>query len=501
MAKIKRFSSGLLPSEGNCNINEPNAMMNGRTYGLILMALLGSVMLYSQRLDLETPAVLTFEEYMGFVKKHHPYAKQATIKLDMAEASVLKARGAFDPKVEVDYERKKFKDTEYYDLLNTTFKIPTWYGIELKGNFEENTGAFINPQNTLPEDGLYSAGVSLSLAQGFLINERMASLKKAKLFTRQSEADRRRMLNELLFDASAVYFNWMEAVNEALIIRSFVENATVRLQAVERSVEAGDKASIDITEARIILQDRILNLEAAELKRRKAALEVSNYLWFESVPLELEDSVLPEAPDDNILALSQLEVDPKDMVNALTEHPILESQRAAIEGLKVDRRLLRNKLLPRVDLQYNFLSQEYRALDQFNTANYKALLNVSFPLFLRKERGDLKLANLKLQDATFERVATEVSLQNKIESVYLEIASLERQVRISEQMITDYSTLVAAEERKLFLGESSLFLINSREQKLIDAKLKQNALLAKNYASKITLFSVLGTLEQRIQAQ
>ncbi|MAP55276.1 MAG: transporter [Altibacter sp.] len=463
------------------------------------MTLLGGLLLHGQDLDLESPAILTFEEYMGFVKKHHPYAKQASIKLDMAEASVLKARGAFDPKVEVDYERKKFKDTEYYDLLNTTFKIPTWYGIEFKGNFEENTGAFINPQNTLPEDGLYSAGVSLSLAQGFLINERMAALKKAKLFTQQSEADRRSMLNKLLFDASTVYFNWMEAVNEAIILRSFVDNATVRLKAVERSVEAGDKASIDITEARIILQDRILQLEAADLKRMKAALELSNYLWFESVPLELEDSVLPQAPNDNILALSQLEVDPKDIVNALTNHPILESQSAAIEGLKVDRRLLRNRLLPKVDLQYNFLSEEYEPLDQFNTANYKALLNVSFPLFLRKERGDLKLANLKLQDATFERTATEVSLQNKIESVYMEIASLERQVDLSEAMITDYGTLVAAEERKLFLGESSLFLVNSREQKLIDAQLKQNDLLAKNYIAKVTLFNVLGTLEQRVQ--
>ncbi len=474
-------------------------MMNARTYGVLLMTLLGGLLLHGQDLDLESPAILTFEEYMGFVKKHHPYAKQASIKLDMAEASVLKARGAFDPKVEVDYERKKFKDTEYYDLLNTTFKIPTWYGIEFKGNFEENTGAFINPQNTLPEDGLYSAGVSLSLAQGFLINERMAALKKAKLFTQQSEADRRSMLNKLLFDASTVYFNWMEAVNEAIILRSFVDNATVRLKAVERSVEAGDKASIDITEARIILQDRILQLEAADLKRMKAALELSNYLWFESVPLELEDSVLPQAPNDNILALSQLEVDPKDIVNALTNHPILESQSAAIEGLKVDRRLLRNRLLPKVDLQYNFLSEEYEPLDQFNTANYKALLNVSFPLFLRKERGDLKLANLKLQDATFERTATEVSLQNKIESVYMEIASLERQVDLSEAMITDYGTLVAAEERKLFLGESSLFLVNSREQKLIDAQLKQNDLLAKNYIAKVTLFNVLGTLEQRVQ--
>ena len=52
----------------------------------------------------------------------------------------MKARGGFDPKIEVDYDRKEFKETEYWDRLNATFKIPTYFGIELKGNFEQNEG-------------------------------------------------------------------------------------------------------------------------------------------------------------------------------------------------------------------------------------------------------------------------------------------------------------------------------------------------------------------------
>ena len=92
----------------------------------------------------------------------------------------MKARGGFDPKVEVDHNRKKFKNTEYFDQLNATFKIPTWYGIELKGNFEQNEGNFLNPEAFLPDDGLYSAGISASLGQGLFINQRMADLKRAK---------------------------------------------------------------------------------------------------------------------------------------------------------------------------------------------------------------------------------------------------------------------------------------------------------------------------------
>ena len=42
---------------------------------------------------------------------------------------------------------KKFKDKEYYNKLNSVFKIPTYYGIEFKANIEDNSGLFLNPEN------------------------------------------------------------------------------------------------------------------------------------------------------------------------------------------------------------------------------------------------------------------------------------------------------------------------------------------------------------------
>ena len=161
--------------------------------------------------------ILTFEEFLGFVKKHHPLVKQANLVLSIGEANLLKARGGFDPKFEVDFDRKKFKSIEYYDQLNSTFKIPTWYGVELKANFEQNSGQFLDPSLTVPDEGLYSAGVSFSLAQGLLINDRMAALKKAKIFVRQSQAERELLVNEIIVEASMAYFEWLQATNEQKI--------------------------------------------------------------------------------------------------------------------------------------------------------------------------------------------------------------------------------------------------------------------------------------------
>lgn len=439
-----------------------------------------------------SPQNISFEEYLGYVKQHHPLIKQAELVLSTGEANLLKARGGFDPKIEVDYDRKKFKDTEYFDQLNATFKIPTWYGIELKGSFEENTGEFLNPNLTVPEDGLYSAGVSFALAQGLLINERMATLKKARFFEQQTIADRDLLVNNLIYEASLAYFDWVETENEKVIYDTFLKNATTRLDAVTRSVAEGDKAAIDITEARITAQTRRLNLEAASLNAQKARLVASNFLWIDGIPLEIQETVYPEKPELSVLDASLLLVGITDTSVFLNNHPKLKSLDAKIDGLEVDRFLKKNKLLPKVNLQYNFLSPDADRLDGFNTANYKAFVDLSFPIFLRKERGDLKLADLKVQDAEYELTATSLAIKNKLDATEAEITSLLEQNNLITEIVIDYETLVKAEERKFFLGESSLFLINSREQKLIDARLKANTLAVKELTAKAKLYNAAG---------
>ncbi|MDB4209563.1 TolC family protein [Polaribacter sp.] len=436
--------------------------------------------------------ILTFEEFLGFVKKHHPLVKQANLFLSIGEANLLKARGGFDPKIEVDFDRKKFKDIEYYDQLNSTFKIPTWYGVELKANFEQNNGQFLNPSLNVPNEGLYSVGVSLSLAQGLLINDRISALKKAKIFVKQSQADRELLVNNIIVEASKAYFEWLQATNEQKIYTNFLDNAQERLKAMERSVEEGDKAAIDITEARITFQNRKLELEAVKLNGRKASLKVSNFLWLNEIPLQLEEKVSPKSLEieilENILNINSF------LNNRIPNenHPKLLSIQAKIDGLEVERKLKKNNLLPKVDLQYNYLSEDYDRLNSFNTTNYKAFLNLSFPLFLRKERGNLKLTNYKIQDAEFEQDITILELTNKLNAIRFEINSLSEQVQIIEDIVIDYETLVSAEERKFSLGESSLFLINSREQKLIDARLKENSLFTKQLKSYVSYFNVLG---------
>ena len=445
--------------------------------------------------QIESDSILTLSEYLGYVKVFHPIVKQANLIVNESELKLLKSRGAFDPKIEVDYDRKDFKNTEYYDKLNATFKIPTWYGLEFKGNFEDNQGVYLNPEATLPNEGLYSVGVSIDVARGLIMNERMSMLKQAKLFVQQAEMDRQLLVNDILFEASVTYFNWLRAYNEKRVFEDFVENANLRFTGVKKSYEVGERAAIDTTEARIALNTRRLNYEKARITFIKASLELSNYLWLENnVPIELQENIIPDTNTlleiDTVLNTSAFDMAQFD----INGHPKMRSLDYKFQGLDIERRLTANNLLPKINLEYNFLSETPEVINSFNTQNYKSGVNVYFPLFLRKERAELKLAKLKMQDTEFEIEATKVTLNNKISAINQELQSFDIQNNFNATIVTDYQTLLTAEERKFFLGESSIFLVNSRESKLIEAKLKAIELQYNYFEAKAKLFNILSVV-------
>jgi outer membrane protein TolC len=404
----------------------------------------------------------------------------------------MKSRGGFDPKIEVDYSIKEFKGTEYYERFNATFKVPTWYGIELKANFEQNDGTYLNTSENLPDNGLYSAGVSFSLGQGLWINDRMATLKSAKLFREQNKAERDILVNEVLYNASLAYFEWLLTYRESVVYQRFLANAKERYKGIQQNAIAGVIPSIDTLEAKIIVQDRALNLEQANINFSNKALSLATFLWTgNNVPIELQSNVIPDTDmERDIDATLEILGKPLDSF-ALVDHPKLKALDYKIESLKIDKRLKSNKLLPKIDLEYNFLTEDPDYFNAFGNQQYKGGINFQLPLFLRKERGNLKLAGYKLQDAQLEAANTAVQIKNQVLAIYREFDSFYNQKRLIENMVLDYRSLLLAEERKFSFGESSLFLINSREAKLLEAELKKNLIQNKFSTTKAKLFKSL----------
>ncbi len=436
------------------------------------------------------PEVLTYTEFLGYVKKYYPRVRQANLEVSKAQAELMTARGAFDPKLEVDFETKEFKDQEYYSLLNSSFKIPTWYGIEIKAGFDNAEGIYVNPQNTLPNSGLTSLGINIPLGQGLLINQRMADLRVSKIQINLSEAAQQLQAVEAIHDASVAYFNWIRAYDQAALYNAYYNFANIRYKGIQKSIELGDKAAIDSVEAGIVVKNRLLNVEEARLKLIKSRLELSNFLWIENIPVELQDNIIPDSNAERTvkedLGLVAFETVPTNLEN----HPKIQSLTAKLEILTIERKLKANLLLPKVDLGYYYLS-EPSSFDDYRFQDYKVGVNFSFPLFLRKERGNLKFTKLKIQESQLDLDLERLQLKNKIEANQNELEALQRQIEVTNSLVNDYGKMLESEERLFSYGESSIFLINSRENNLVNSSIArinlQNELLNANAALYLVL--------------
>ncbi|MBC7643458.1 MAG: TolC family protein [Flavobacterium sp.] len=436
----------------------------------------------------DTNEEFSFVEFLGYVKKFHPLVKSANLEISESQANLMAARGAFDPKIEVDFDQKQFKNKEYYSLLNSSFKIPTWYGIEVKAGFDNNDGYFLNPENFVPNNGLASFGIKIPLAQGLLINQRMADLRKAKIQLQLSRALQKIEAINVLFDASIAYFNWKRNFSEKQLYESYLINAQTRFSGIEILIKNGDKPAIDAVEAEIIVKNRQLSLEESIMKLNKAKLELSNFLWLDNnIPFELQDQIIPEKDlEKNIAEVLKTNIFFQNKV-AIDSHPKINALQNKLEILNVDQKLKSSFLLPKIDASYYYIN-EPNSFQNTDFKNYKLGLNFAMPIFLRKERAGLKIAKFKIQDAQFALDLEKLQLTNKIKSQQFEINSIEKQQKIISDLVNSYSTMLQSEERLFSFGESSIFLINTRENSLVTSQLQLINVINKFLIANAELF-------------
>ena len=192
-----------------------------------------------------------------------------------------------------------------------------------------------------------------------------------------------------------------------------------------------------------------------------------------------------------------------------------------IQQLQLEQRLNREFLKPEVNLKYNFLAttlqdgnnslfdrNSYQGNNGSNGGeappwyrnNYKAGVEFYFPLFLRKERGKIAKTRVKLEQNFFDRSFLLRTVENDINQAYNTLFNLERVLSMQQQMVDNYQSLLRGELRKFEFGESSIFLVNTRETELIDARIKllklrtqyEKAKLELQYAAGVPNLNVSG---------
>ncbi|WP_430816788.1 TolC family protein [Carboxylicivirga sp. RSCT41] len=433
---------------------------------VLLLLLISKVWLASAQTD---SLVLSYQEYVDNIVAFHPVAQKARLKAQYAEAGMMGAKGSRDPYIDASWSSKELDDKLYYEKLKTKLVFPTSLGVTFSGGYENTDGAYLNPENKTDEYGLWNLGVEMDVLNGLLTNERKTAIRQAREYQHLYENEQNMLLNDLLFNALYSYHTWQMYYYSMEILTENISIAHTYNENTRNAYSMGEKTAMDTLESSIAYREAISLFNKNELYLVKARQKLENYLWYNGQALKLQPGVKPESYD----AFYTNEWAEFDSV-LINNHPLILTSINKLSLTEIEQRLKREKLKPKLKIKYDALlttSDDIR-IHGFDMSDYKLGVGFSMPLFLRSERAGVRKGKLKIQELELDIMYKKNELYNKAEASRQQQNILKDQIEIYEQNAVNYERLLEGENEKFRYGESSVFLLNKRQEKYIDGKLK-----------------------------
>jgi outer membrane protein TolC len=441
-------------------------------------------------------AVLPFGEFAAQVRAHHPVARQAALVSDQARAEQQVARGAFDPVLSAAWDRKTFGSTEYYDYATAKLTVPTPFGVDMVVGYERADGRYVSPDRRTPTSGLLSAGLSVPIGQRILTVERRTALAVARGLRGAADADRDAALNRLHVQATRDYAGWYEAWRRAAIAREGLSLAEFRLRAVRQRVRAGEAAAIDTIEAGLEVQRRLVQREEAAQSLFAARLAAEAHLWSASG----EPAAMPEHAAPAIDRQTPLPAVDSASVEgwvafAARAHPEVRRASGRTDQTEAQRRLAAQQLLPAVELQAAALAD--RGTGRLPTTgasadDAKLGVTAKLPHLVLRERGRLAGAVARDEQQRWELARVRRDVAVVVRTAANDLSTLDRLLLAQEQVVAQVRLLLAGELRRFEAGESTLFLVNTRERAVLDEEVRRAGLEARRLIARSAFVAAIG---------
>ncbi len=415
---------------------------------------------------------LGYNDFIKNILQYNPLSKQAENIKKYGELNYKAARGNYDPLLSGSFNQKQFNDKNYFTTLNSEIKQPIFTSQYLKAGYDYGLGTNINPEQSTASNGLPYLGLEVGVLQGLVIDKRRAEVLKSKEYVNYYDAEKQIQLNGLLYESSQAYFNWLFTSKQIALNNYFMVAAKQRLDAIEVLANIGEKAPVDTIEAAIFYQTRLLDLQSAQIDNQKNTYNLSSYNWLDNAttttlyqytPIDSLDAYFIKAKS-KLMELMQLDG---------TLNPILTKYNSLQKVLEIENRLKKEMIKPVLNVKYNFLSNNPNSLTPAISNNsYKWGLDLSFPLLFRNSTNEYKMAKLISQNNGLELLNKSNELSFKTNALKQTISILATQLDNTARSVNYSIQLLEAEKLKFFNGESSLFLLNTRENKLLESELK-----------------------------
>lgn len=440
----------------------------------------------SQTLD------LTESVFIRQVIKNHPAIRAAELGVALGEAEVMAADGQFDTRLGLGFDRKFFSDKLYFNKSTAKITQPiSPLGIDISGGFEYNNGVNLNPESSSGTAGVGFLGIDIPLISGLLTDQRRTRVTLSKIILEEEKQKFRGSKNDIILDALDRYWSWIIDYRKLEVLTEVTANNLQVLNGIRNGFWVGELAAIDTLEANIQYQRLSILLNNQQVIVNSRLNQLRNFIW--------EESLLPQV---TIVSRPLGSVQP-ELYNQLigfdrniASNPLailLDLQR---RKLRADEQLRKEFVKPRLDLQAKLLYDPARTLsDQpWLNENYNFGAKLGFPLFFRTARADLQKTRINLDQNDLRIRDLNFNLENRLSAINFAISQLSDQLSLMNVLVQDSRRLYEAELRKFELGESSIFLITSRENQFLQNNLSLLDLELRNIMENYRLYHLFGNL-------
>lgn len=412
--------------------------------------------------------------FYEMIQASNPQLKIVEIQRSLGDVAELKAKGYLDPKITSELDEKNFDDKRYYRLFDAQLKVPSSYGVDFVGGYQNTLGEYLNEQEKTPENGLFYAGIEVNLLQGlFVTHARMAKKEagnKAEMYRQMAQKTK----NAFYYSAGKNYLDWEQNQAVAALYKEVVALSENYFDQTRAAYLLGEKTAIDTLESYVAWQDWRAQWEGVKIKETQLVQKLKYYVYDE---LDFDLYVYDENLTEVGLGLSKVDV------NALPE---IREKMEKLKAYEWQGKLKKEKLKPKLKLKYMPLILD-KATGNYalDVQNYKWGFGFSYHLFNRKTKADLKENDAK-QDLLYQEIKLkERSLNTQLNAGRSNIENWENQYRYWENISDGYKKLLTGEQTKFAYGESSVFLITKRQEKWIKTQQKALAVYYKWQKEKL----------------
>jgi cobalt-zinc-cadmium efflux system outer membrane protein len=419
---------------------------------------------------------LTLGEVLTSVALHHPQQLAQLAEQSVALGRQLSADGVFDLELRgraLWDPRGTYRDHEVLTLLEQ----PTpWRGLSVYGGYRLGAGDFApyDGKRRTSSTGEAIAGVRLPLLRDGSIDPARAGIAQAEVDVELAELGVAALRLELARRAAQDFWSWVAAGRRAEVARALLDVALSRAAAVREAADRGELAAIEADENDRQVAVRRALRAGAERALEQAALALSLFLRDEA-----GRPVVPQArwlPPD--LPAPELRLDPAVLALhvARAEEARPEPRRLALLAQRagVDLDLARNQALPWINLTAQ-VEQELSGggPDRDGEGGLEVMggLELRFPVQRRAARGRQAAASAQLEVLTQQLRLARDRIAVEVRDAASALAAATARHEEASRARGLAQGLERAEREALALGQSTLLVVNLREQAAAEATL------------------------------